>query len=318
MMKIVSTFIPDITLQQKVTADFPEHEFHFVRGIKAAEALLQETEILITYGEDLNKVWIEKAPSLKWVCVMSAGMERLPFEELEKRNILVTNARGIHAIPMAEYTLGMMLSYVKCFPAMAANQQKQIWERKQPFSELYGKTLLILGTGAIGSEIARLAQAFSMKTIGMNRSGREVEHFDELILFEQLQDTLPHADVVVSVLPSTSETKNLLQFKHFEAMKAESLFINIGRGDLISEETLIKVLEQKEIAHMILDVFPKEPLEETSPLWKFSNLTITPHISSISENYLPRAFEIFEHNFNVYNGQIGDSYINKIDLNRGY
>ncbi len=287
--------------------------------MKDAGPFIKDMDILITYGEDVDEETIDQSLRLKWICVMSAGIEKLPFNKISDRDILVTNARGIHAIPMAEYVMGMMLSYMKQFSMMAENQVKHKWDKKLSFGELNEKSLLILGTGAIGAEIARLGKSFRMNTIGMNRSGiSSSSYFDDIITMSQMEDSLPHADFIISVLPSTSETKGLITYKHFEMMKNEAMFINIGRGDLMKEETIHEVLENQAIGHMVLDVFPNEPLNEDNKLWLYPNLTITPHISSISKSYLPRAFEIFEQNFQRFVNHKDDDYVNKIDLEKGY
>ena len=318
-LKVVSVIYPPAEIREHLIESYKGCEFYFCKGMKSAGPFIKDMEVLITYGEDVDEQIINKASSLKWISVMSAGIERLPFDAIRDKNIMVTNARGIHAIPMAEYVIGMMLSYVKQFPAMALNKSKSIWEKKLSFGELNEKKLLILGTGAIGSEIARLAKAFRMNTTGMNRSGMATNSsFDEVIKMNQIEKVLPSADFIVSVLPSTSETKGLLKYNHFEMMKNEAMFMNIGRGDLLNEDTIHAVLKNQEIGHMVLDVFPTEPLNPNSKLWSYPNLTITPHISSISTKYLPRAFKIFEANFQRFINHKDDDYMNKIDLRKGY
>ena len=318
-MKIVSSFLPPRKLQRSFKEKFGEHEFHFFKRIvDVDENLISEMEVLITYAEDLNPEIIDRASSLKWISAMAAGIDKMPIETIEKRGILVTNARGIHAIPMSEFALGLMLSHVKRLPELRELQDNKTWNKWLPLSELCDKTLLLLGTGAIPEEIARLAGAFRMNVIGVNRSGGEGKHFDKVIPIEQLNLALPEADMVISVLPSTPKTRGLLTYEHFKRMKNNALFINLGRGDLVTMETLQRVLEEELIGQMALDVFPDEPLYTDSPFWDYPNLTITPHISSITENYLPRSFSIFEHNLAVYLGKAEGDYLNKIDLKKGY
>ena len=319
-MKIVSSFLPPRALQKSITEKFNEHEFCFFKGMEQIDdKLIGEMEIFITYAEDLSPEIINRASSLKWISAMAAGIDKMPIEAIESRGILVTNARGIHAVPMSEFALGLMLSHVKRLADLKDLQRESTWNKWLPVGELCGKTLLLLGTGAIPEEIARLADAFQMKVTGVNRSGRyDGESFSDVHPIGQLNQVLPEAHIIVSVLPSTPETRGLLTYDHFKQMRSDALFINLGRGDLITIETLRRVLEDKVIGHMALDVFPAEPLDADNPLWGYSNLTITPHISSITENYLPRAFAIFEHNLDVYSGRKEDDYMNKIDLGKGY
>ncbi|MBT2644067.1 D-2-hydroxyacid dehydrogenase [Bacillus sp. ISL-41] len=314
-MKIYSSILPAAALQDDVKKEFPQVSFEFHKGIK--EDLFLDAEIFLTYGEDLTEELIYKADKLKWIMVMSAGLDRMPFTACKKRGILVTNVRGIHKIPMAEFTIGMMMQDAKQMRSLLANEQTRTWERKLPMGELYGKTLLILGIGAIGGEVARLAKAFNMKTIGVNRSGREAEWADEIFTMENYRGALPQADFIVSVLPSTSETKHFLDLTDFDMMKNTAVFINIGRGDLVTDEVLTAALQENKIAHAYLDVFYEEPLKESHPFWTMENVTVTPHISSLTKNYLPRSFEIFKHNLHTYIKN-GSDYLNVIDMDRGY
>lgn len=314
-MKIYSSILPAETLQEDVKKEFPQVSFEFHKGIK--EELFLNAEIFLTYGEDLTEELIYKADKLKWIMVMSAGLDRMPFEACKKRGILVTNVRGIHKIPMAEFTIGMMLQHVKQMRSLWTNEQTKAWERKLPMGELYGKTLLILGIGAIGGEVARLAKAFNMKTIGVNRSGRESKWADEIYTMDNYREAMPEADFIVSVMPSTNETKHFLNASDFEIMKDTAVFINIGRGDLVKDEVLTAALQEKKIAHAYLDVFYEEPMKESHPFWTMDNVTVTPHISSLTKNYLPRSFEIFKHNLHTYIKN-GSDYLNVIDMDRGY
>ncbi|MEH7226776.1 D-2-hydroxyacid dehydrogenase [Bacillus sp. JJ1566] len=318
-MRILSTFIPIEEITENMKKAFPDEEFIYCEDIKEALPELHNADILLTYGEDLTPEHIEMAKNLKWIMVISAGLELMPFEAIKEKEILVTNVRGIHKIPMAEYTLSMMLHITKKNLKIVEQQKNKNWDRFThfPVGELHGKTIGILGVGAIGGEIARLAKAFNMKTIGLNRSGNKHEFIDEMVQFDGLNYVCENADYLVSVLPSTSETKYILNDSHFELMKKEAIFINIGRGDLVKEEVLLRAMESKKISHTVLDVFEQEPLPSVHPFWTLENVTVTPHISSKSNYYQPRSFEIFEKNLHIYK-QGGSEFINKIDLNRGY
>lgn len=316
-MKIVASFVPSEELQKDFKGEFPNIEIEYYKGIKNAEKAYIDAEVFLTYGEDLTPEYIELAKNLKWIMVLSAGLERMPFAACAEKGILVTNARGIHKIPMAEFTLGTMLEHVKQRQQLRENELNKKWDRKLPMGELSGKTIMVLGIGAIGGEIARLAQAFGMKVIGVNRSGSANEFADITVKLDKLEEHLSKPDFIVSVLPSTSETKYLLNEDHFRQMKKSAVFINIGRGDLVSEEILLKALEEEFISHAYLDVFENEPLKPEHPFWEMKNVTVTPHLSSITKKYQPRGFEIFKHNLHTYINN-GNDFINVIDLERGY
>ncbi|SET70639.1 Phosphoglycerate dehydrogenase [Salinibacillus kushneri] len=316
-MEILTTCRIKRSIQDRLLHSYPSLTFRFCDDIKEAEAYLPQAEVLITYGEDLTDNHIDKAENLKWIMVISAGVDKMPFGTIREKSILVTNVRGIHGIPMSEYAISMLLQVSRQAKILYNNEQKHHWDRTVYMTEMYGQTMLVVGTGAIGQEVARLAKAFQMKTIGLSRSGRPAKYFDDTGQIDQLLEKLPEADYIVSVLPSTDDTKHIYQESHFQAMKDQAIFLNMGRGDAVDEKALIKALNQNEIRHAVLDVFEQEPLPEDHPFWDMENVTVTPHISGISRYYQPRAFEIFEANLEKYLNNQTD-FINIIDPERGY
>ncbi|WP_273852931.1 D-2-hydroxyacid dehydrogenase [Guptibacillus spartinae] len=316
-MKVLSTGKLRTGIKDRLTENYPELTFQFFSSMEEAEPYLSEAEVLLTYGEDLNDDHIQRASQLKWIMVLSAGLERMPLQAIKERGILLTNARGIHRIPMAEYTISVMLQVARDTKQVLANEASKVWKKKTPIREITGSTIGIIGTGAIGSEIARVVKAFRIKTLGVNRSGRDVKHFDEIYKKDDLLSMLPKCDYVISVLPSTSETVNYFKKEHFSAMKQSSVFINIGRGDTVKEQDLLNALHENQIAHAVLDVFKNEPLNSSHPFWGMDNVTVTPHHSAISDNYQPRAIAIFEDNLVHYQNKTND-FKNVIDPDRGY
>ncbi|WP_047984646.1 D-2-hydroxyacid dehydrogenase [Ornithinibacillus californiensis] len=303
--------------RQSLVQKYPTLDFIFTSGIKEAEQHLEEATVFVTYGDDLDESTIEKAINLKWIMVLSAGVDQLPFKQIEKRGILVTNSRGIHKTQMAEYTISMMLQVYRQEKTLYENEKLSKWDKSVRMKEITAHTLLVLGTGDIGQEVARLAKVFQMNTVGLSRSGRPVEYFDEVYTIETIKQNLPKADFIVSVLPSTAETKYFLSDEHFNLMKEEAVFINIGRGDLVKTETILQAVRDQQIAHAVLDVFEVEPLPEDSPLWTEPNITVTPHISGQSPNYMIRALTIFQENLDKYlNGE--NNYTNTVEPSRGY
>jgi len=303
--------------KNELKTNYPKQKFIFCENMDEAKEYINEAEVIVTYGNDLNKTLVEQATRLSWVCVLSAGVDELPFEALEKKDIVVTNVRGIHKVPMAEYAISMLMQVYRSEKILMEKEQNHEWYRSSKPLEISGKTMLIAGTGAIGQEVARLAKAFRMKTIGVSRSGRDLEYFDENVTTDKMKSRLPEADFIVSVLPSTKETKRFYTYDFFEMMKDSAVFLNMGRGDVVESDVIIKAVKEKEIMHAVLDVFEEEPLPENHPLWSLENVTITPHISGISPNYLPRALEILRKNLDTYTKGRSD-FINKIDTFRGY
>ncbi|MFB5664206.1 D-2-hydroxyacid dehydrogenase [Alteribacillus sp. HJP-4] len=316
-MQILSTDKLNEDIRNKLSQTYPDEQFVYCEDVEEAKQYLKQTDVIITYGEDLTENEIYMAPRLKWIMVISAGMDLMPFKAITEKGILVTNAKGIHKKPMAEYTFSMILQYARQADKIKEQEKHKIWSREVEMTEVNGKTIAILGTGAIGREIARLAKAFGMNTLGFSRSGRAVENIDKMFLREDLNKLLASADFVVSVLPHTDNTDKIMNINAFHAMKKEAVFINIGRGKTVDEGALIEALNRGEFAHAVLDVFDEEPLPGSHPFWGRDDVTVTPHISGISPGYLPRAMEIFSNNLEVFINGDGE-YINKIDTTKGY
>ena len=314
-MRILFSFLPKREQQSNLKNDFPKAEFIFHKGIQDGE--LETADIFVTYGEDLLPSHIAKAKQLKWIMVASAGMEKMPLKEIAYHNIIVTNVKGIHKTPMAESILAHILSIKKSLPLIAENQRKGEWDKRVPSSELFDSTAVIIGPGAIGSEVGRILQAFGVSTIGCNRSGSASPYMNEMTTFAKLSEVLPNADIVISILPSTVETKGLITYEHFQSMKPTAIFMNFGRGDVLKEEELLLALKENLLAYAVLDVFEKEPLPENHPFWEMNNVIVSPHISSHSSQYVVRALEIFSRNLTKWMNGI-KQLENTIDKERGY
>ncbi len=316
-MKILSSAKLKKELREDLETCFPNLEFLFYPSIEEAEKDLPEAEILITYGEDLTEAHIEQAHALKWIMVISAGLEKMPLIKIKEHHIMVTNAKGIHRIPMAEYTFTTILNVAKNTRVWFEQQHQANWDRRVKMEELHGETMAIIGAGAIGSEIARLAKAFGMTTVGVTRSGHESAYIDKMYTTEALLEACRTAKYIVAILPETRQTQNLLNADVFRAMRSEAVFVNIGRGKTVDQDALLQALQTNQIAHAILDVFEEEPLSKSHPFWSMNNVTVTPHFSSVTANYQPRALEIFKKNLTTYLNK-ENNFMNQIDLDRGY
>lgn len=298
----------------ELVEQFPQIHFDFSNTIEGAKD--KNITILITYGMDLTKEILDTLTEVKWIMVASAGVDKMPLQQLGERGILVTNVSGIHKTPMAESVLAHILSLNRALPVIQEQQKQKVWE-KMKSGELRGSKAMILGPGAIGGEIGRLLQAFGVHTIGCSRSGSAHDGMSEDISFSHIDTYLPEADYVISVLPSTQETRWILDGSHFQKMKDTATFMNFGRGDLVKEQVIVEALEQEEIGHAVLDVFEQEPLPVESPLWQLANCTVSPHVSALSAKYIERALEIFKENLTLWISESGE-YKNVIETARGY
>lgn len=313
-MEVLFTFVPKEHQQEMLKEQFPEVEFHFTYHDKSR---LSDADVIVTYGEDLAAEDIEEAANLKWIMVASAGVEKMPHEAILEKGITVSNVRGIHKTPMAESVLAHLLAIKRSLPAIYERQQQKKWDRKIRSSELAGSTALIIGPGAIGGEIGRLLQAFGVSTIGCNRSGKQADYMDEMVSFDNILDALPKADTVISVVPSTEETRGMIGSAHFKAMKQDAIFMNFGRGDLVSDDVMVEALKNEEVAYAVLDVFEQEPLPEDHPLWEMENVVVSPHVSSHSGRYVERALEIFAPNLKKWLENNSD-LTNLVNMEKGY
>ncbi|ARU59783.1 hypothetical protein CBW65_00995 [Tumebacillus avium] len=286
-------------------------------SIAEAKDQLHEAEILITYGEDLTPAIVQSCTSLKWIHVLSAGLELMPFAQIQLQNILVTNARGIHTGPMSEYTIGLILMFSRRFVEMFHNQRAQNWDRSIRIDELDGQTLGVIGAGAIGSKIAERAKLFGMRTLGVATSRRDLPEFDEIFDRSGLDEVLTSSDYVVVIVPLTEETDGMIGAREIGLMKDSAVLINIARGQVVDEAALLTALQEKKIRGAGLDVFQQEPLPEDHPFWELDNVVLTPHISSRSPKYMERAQGIFLHNLAIYTGAAGTMQ-NMIDVKKGY
>ena len=314
-MCVYFTFEPRLDLREQLVAEFPAVTFVFEQSFSDNE--LRQAEILVTYGEDLNDEKIAIAGKLQWIFVVSAGVEKMPLQAIADRGIYVSNVRGIHKKPMMETILAHILSLKRGLPSIYEQQARGEWNKNIPLTELNDSTVMILGPGAIGQEIGRVLQALDVHTIGINSMGEMANYMNETYPIAQLLNHLPKADIVISILPSTPKTKSLLTHKHFEAMKSSAIFMNFGRGDVVDEAVLVQALEERLIAHAVLDVYQEEPLPPASPIWQLKNVTVSPHISSHSSRYVERSLAIFKPSLrNWLNGE--RRLENEMSILRGY
>jgi phosphoglycerate dehydrogenase-like enzyme len=278
--------------------------------------LLAGAEVI--FGLRLPQGVLSRSPDLKWIQVMSAGVEHFLDADMLDSQVKLTNVSGIHATPMGEFVIGLMLMFVKKSPVCLDLKQRKKWERLSP-GVLNSKTVGIIGLGSIGKEVARLSKAFNMKIIATSRSAREntrARNVDIMVPSHQLDSLLQESDFVVLTVPFTSETRKMIGEPELKQMKSTAYLINIARGGIIDEPALIKALEQRWIAGAGLDVFSVEPLPLDSPLWKMPEVIISPHIAGIRPDYALAATGLFIDNLRRYLN--GVRLKNIVDKKRGY
>lgn len=294
-------------------------EIHVYSSMKEVpESIRRKVKILLTYGNDLNESTIEDLTNLKWIQSLSAGVENLPSQSIEEKGIIVTNARGIHAIPMSEYIIGYMLFFQKNIWNFLKRQTNRSWDREIDVEELFNESVIVFGTGAIGQAIAEKAKHMGMKVDGVNTSGRNINPFDQVFTVDTALDRINNYTFVVNVLPSTPSTKGLFSKNVLDRLKDSAVFMNIGRGDAVDESALYEILKSHQIRGAVLDVFVEEPLPANHPFWGLENVIITPHSSSKSEKYIDRCMKIFLENYKMYRKGQKQGFINEVNLERHY
>jgi phosphoglycerate dehydrogenase-like enzyme len=284
-------------------------------ALKGLDDLLAKADVI--FGVIPIKNLIARAPRLRWIQVAMAGVDYYLSKEIVESPVLLTNTH-IHAIPIGEFVLGLMLMFAKKGPLCFQLKQDKLWKRFTP-ALLRSKTVGIIGLGSIGNEVARLAKAFGMRVIAIRRSakrGTPARHVDKLLPRKQLRELLMESDFVVLTLPYTPETDRMIGEDEFRTMKSTAYLINVSRGRIVDEEALFRALEEHWIAGASLDAFVTEPLPENNRLWELPNVIITPHIAGNMEDYQSLAVEQFCENLKRYFSN--RNLLNLVDKKRGY
>jgi phosphoglycerate dehydrogenase-like enzyme len=292
---------------------FPELEIVSGNDNEILRKHIHNTDVLIAWKFPMEI--LKEAKRLRWIQLTTAGSDHLmEFREF-LRGVVVTNTRGIHVHIMADFALLSVLLLQWQLPSLLADQQEMRWIIRST-EPLAGKTLGILGVGAIGSEIARRARCFHMHVLGVKRSPAPVDGVDRVYGPDRLEEVLSAGDFVVIALPLTPDTRQRIGEPELRIMKRTAYLINISRGAVVVESSLIKALREKWISGAVLDVFEEEPLPETSPLWTLRNVIVTPHISGEIKDYPKRVLEVFSEN--LLRWKSGKQLINMVDFGRGY
>jgi D-2-hydroxyacid dehydrogenase (NADP+) len=264
-----------------------------------AEAMARapETTVLIAKAQDVSAELVAAMPKLAWIHALTTGIDPLLALQLPS-SVIVTSSRGIHGPQMAELTILLMLALARDFPRMLANQREKRWERwGQPL--LAGKTVVMVGVGAISEALAARCKPLGLKVVGVTSRG-SVEHFDELHPRQRLNETVSAADFLVLLVPYSPETHHMIDASVIAAMKPSAYLINMARGGVVDEAALIDALQTRRLAGAGLDVFAQEPLPYSSPLWTLDNVIITPHVGGMSDIYAEQILPLLVHNVRAY------------------
>jgi len=236
-----------------------------------------------------------RAPHLRWLQTFSAGTDSPIFSSLRERGVTITNSSGASAPSIAQTVMLYLLAFGRDLPRLGRAQANRRWEPR-PSTDLCNVRLGIVGLGAIGTEVARLAAAFGMETVGLRRSVRGDE-ICETWTNDRLNDLLGWADAIAVTAPLTDDTRGMFDSAAFARMRPGSWFINVGRGEIVDEAALIDALVEGHLGGAGLDVFATEPLPADNPLWLLPNVIITPHSSGTTDVSHRRQVDMFIENF---------------------
>ena len=328
--------IPDAEVA-RLHREFPDLAIVPARSRAELRERAPEAEILFSWapGDEL----IQAATGLRWIHAPAAGVGAFLTPAVLRRGLRLTNSRGVHAIPIAEHTMGMLVALARDFRRAVLDQSAGKLDRERWWIgsgrpvDLRGRTLGLFGYGAIGREIARRALAFGMRVIAVRRHPEALPRWDPALLVAldlpaedpvldrvfgpaELPAMLGEADAVVVAAALTPETEGILDAAAFRALKPGAWLLNIARGKIVRERDLIEALRVGRVGAAALDVFETEPLSPESELYTLENVILTPHVSGNSNHFWDRAMALFREN--LRRDLAGAPLLNQVDLTRGY
>jgi len=279
-------------------------------------------EVVMAYGL-LQHTPLEYFKNLKMVHSVATGVEAMPVEELAKRGIPLYKGKDLYSIPMTEWVICKLLEALKHSREMACRQREHVWRRRSwaftdgTLDELFGKRVLIVGTGDIGRCLAGVLRKFEVASLtGINTNGRAIAEFDRCTTMEGLATELPQADIVVLTCPLTAQTFHLIDREKLSLMLPDAILVNVSRGKLVDEKAITQHLQAGRLRFFITDVAEVEPLPKESPLWEMENVIITPHNSFITTMRPRRMAELLIRNLRAYaEGQPMEALV---DYQKGY
>ncbi len=331
-VRVLSPFRMEEKQWEEVRGVSPRIDLDLVEGEEQFLEHLPQAEVVFVWDRPFD---LSRAPRLRWVQLITAGLEGFLGHPIMESDVIITTVSGIHATPIGEYVLASMLAFSRRFPKMWELKKGKEWPADRWVSlrgeELRDKTVGILGYGSIGREVGRLCKAFGMKVLAMDSAIQDREDkgyrlpdtgdpqgalLDGLFPPPRLKEMLKESDFVVVSVPLTAQTKRMMGKEELRAMKPSAYLVNISRGEVVDEGALIQALQEGWIAGAGLDVFEEEPLPQESELWELDNVILSPHVSSATPHYQERAADLFCENLRRY--LAGEPLLNVVDKKKGF
>lgn len=294
-----------------------------VTGLSREAALARAAEAQGIDARFATAEFLRAAKNLVWIQAQSAGVDRyMTIPELVANDhVLLTNMRGVTGPAIADHAFAMLLALTRDLPIHLEGRETGAWNKEgsndlQPIA-LQDRTLLVVGLGGIGTEIARRGHGFGMRVIATRRTDEPAPDFvDQVGKPNELRTFLAKADVVAICVPLTNETEHLFDRAAFAAMKPQSYLINVARGKIVDTAALVEALTSKHLAGACLDVTDPEPLPKHHPLWRMANVVVTPHVASRAELSDERGWALFRENMRRFDA--GEPLLNVVDKQAGY
>lgn len=284
----------------------------------AFQALVDSADVL--YGiPDVDSAALKRTADvnhgLRWVQTMAAGgggqVKAAGLSEEQLARIVFTTSAGVHGGPLAEFAVFGVIAGAKDVPRLLAQQRDRAWPGRWEMKQVSEMTVLVVGLGGIGQEVARKLSALGAKVVGTSRHGRPVDHVDRLVQVADIAATVPEVDAIVLTLPGTATTNKLISTEVLAAVKPGTVLVNVGRGTVVDEDALLPALRDGRIGFAALDVFATEPLPEESPLWAEPNVLVSPHTAALNVAEDRLIAELFAANATRFLD--GAELINKVD-----
>ncbi|MET8492566.1 D-2-hydroxyacid dehydrogenase [Streptomyces cellulosae] len=274
---------------------------------------LPHADVLLVWdftSHAVRRAWPGEGPRPRWVHTASAGVDHLLCPELAASDTVVTNARGVFDGPIAEYVAGLVLAFAKDLPRTLRLQRERTWLHRET-RRVAGTRACVVGSGPIGRAVAGTLEALGVRTALVGRAARAGVHGPE-----DLDRLLAHADWVVAAAPLTEETRGMFDARRFGLMQPSAHFVNVGRGELVVEEALVRAVRDRWISGAALDVFTAEPLAAGSPLWELEGVVLSPHMSGDTVGWRDELAAQFVELYELW--EAGRPLVNVVDKRRGY
>jgi D-2-hydroxyacid dehydrogenase (NADP+) len=278
---------------------FPEITIELVDHHSKTGPYIAAADALVTFAPMLSSQVLESATRLKWIQALGTGVDNLIDQAALRKDVIVTNVRGIHGAPVSEAALAAMLALARGLPRAIRAQDERQW-RRFPAQLLHDKTVGIFGIGQIAEALAPKCKTLGMRVVGVTSAPRNIAGFDRMHGREELARVVGDFDFLVLLTPLTAATRNSVDAKIFTAMKPTSYLINLARGGVVDEPALIDALNDKRIAGAALDVFSQEPLPVDHPFWSMPNVIITTHQGGFCDVYIDYALPTVESNMECF------------------